>query len=270
MSVILDALKKLDRERLSRRNGAPNIAVEILRTDLPRPRKRILPYFVVVSIATAAITYVLMAEFGFLWKSSPPTSMNSPASSQPSSSAPSEFGSLSESSLPTLKSSPASAKQASLAPSEPAKSRPPLHQAVTSPAPGQSPEPVLGSGDKTMEVIPKIKSETEIRIPSVSPDEKKTTNNLISEGAKVAPANTVKLPEQIPYRSTTTPLSLRISGIIWSEESSNRIAVVNGTTLTEGSVIEGVKVVEIQPTRVRFLHNDRPFEIPLGVSHTLD
>ena len=39
MSLILDALKKLDREKSSRRNGTANIAVEILRPDAPVPRK---------------------------------------------------------------------------------------------------------------------------------------------------------------------------------------------------------------------------------------
>jgi hypothetical protein len=37
-------------------------------------------------------------------------------------------------------------------------------------------------------------------------------------------------------------------------------------TITEGSIIEGAKVVEILPTRVRFLQNNQPFEIPLGVT----
>jgi len=80
MSVILDALRKLDHEKSSRRSGTPNIAVEIARADLPRPRKRILLYFVAVSIATAAITYFVTAEFGFLLKSLPPTTIDSPPS----------------------------------------------------------------------------------------------------------------------------------------------------------------------------------------------
>jgi general secretion pathway protein B len=270
MSVILDALKKLDREKSSRRDGTPNIAVEILRSDWPRPRRRILLYFVAVSIATAAITYGVVAEFGFLLKSSPQTPASLPASNQLGSSALSEFGSLSESSPPTLMNSPASTKQASPAPSEPAHLRPSPLPAVTTPTPGQSPESVRSSMDKIMRVTPKIETDAENKTPSVAPGEKKTSNNPISEEGKIAPPNTLKLPEQTPGRSTTAPLSLRISGIIWSEEPSKRIAVINGVTLTEGSVIEGVRVVEIYPTRVRLVHNDRPFEIPLGVSHTLE
>ncbi len=329
MSVILEALKKLDRERLSRRNGAPNIAVEILRADLPRPRKRIFLYFVAVSIATAAITYGVMVEFGFLLTSMPPTPMNPPVSNQPVSSAPSEASFQPESSPPTPtsfsiptkqvsdapseasfqpesspptptnfsvptkqvsdvpseasfqpKSSPPTpsnssmpTKQVSDVPSEPALSESIPLPAVTPVAPPESPEPPRISQDQTMRVAPRINGNTGNKIPSVFPDEKKTSKNLISEEAKVAPAETVSLPEQIPYipyRSPTTPLSLRISGIIWSEEPSNRIAVINGASFTEGSIIEGVKVVEIHRNRVRFLRNSRIFEVPLGVSYTIE
>ena len=67
MSVILDALKKLEREKSSRRSGAANIAFEILKPDLPRPGKRIPLYVAIAfltSIATAAITYSVMVKSG--------------------------------------------------------------------------------------------------------------------------------------------------------------------------------------------------------------
>ena len=57
---------------------------------------------------------------------------------------------------------------------------------------------------------------------------------------------------------------MRVSGIVWSEDSSQRIAVVNGVTVAEGDSIEGVRVVQIFPTRVRFLQNESVFEILLG------
>jgi type II secretory pathway component PulC len=54
---------------------------------------------------------------------------------------------------------------------------------------------------------------------------------------------------------------LKISGIVWHEEPAKRRAVVNGSFTSEGSVIEGVKIVEIFPTKVRFLHQGRYFEV---------
>ena len=267
MSVILDALRKLDRERSSRRSGAPNIAVEILRADFARPRKRIRLYFVAVPIATAVITYVVMTQFSFLLKSPPPAPVDSPASSRKAPVAPSEISSMSESSLPAAIHPHATTKQASPAPSESAQSRISLPADASPPAPARSREPVRNGRGETIRAVPKIESDAESKTTSVSPGEKKTSDNLIPEESKAAPAKIMNLPEQIPGRSTKTPSSLRISGIIWSEEPSKRIAVINGMSLTEGSVIEGVKVVEILPTRVRFSHNDLSFEIPLGVSY---
>ena len=267
MSVILDALRKLDRERLSRGNRPPNIAVEILRADLPRPRKKIALYFLAVCIATAAITYVAMGQFGFLLKSSPPALVDSPGSSHKASSVPPEIGSLPESSLPGVVNPPSTATQASHAPPGPRLSTSSPSAEVGAPAPVQSPESVRGSRGQTIRPAPKIESDAEIKPPSVSTGEKKAGRSPISEEGKGAPASAVKLPEQAPVRSATTPSSLRISGIIWSEEPSKRIAVINGMTLNEGSIIEGIKVVEILPTRVRFFQNNQSFEIPLGVTY---
>ncbi len=57
---------------------------------------------------------------------------------------------------------------------------------------------------------------------------------------------------------------MKLSGIVWQEEPGERRAMINGHIATEGSMVEGVKVVEIHPTRVRFSHNGRSFEITLG------
>jgi hypothetical protein len=75
----------------------------------------------------------------------------------------------------------------------------------------------------------------------------------------------------IPQKSTETvvsgppssPPQLKISGIMWHDEPSQRRAVINGIFTNEGSTIEGVEVVEILPTRIRFLHQGRPFEISI-------
>ena len=267
MSVILDALKKLDRERLSRGNRPPNIAAEILRADLPRPRKRVAFYFLAVCIATAAITYVAMTQFGLLWKSSPPSPVGSPALSRKASSTLPEIGSLPEPSPPTIVSPPSTTKQASHVPPESGLSTSSPPADVIPPVPVQSPEPVRGSRSETIRPEPKIETDAEMKPSSVSPGDKKASRNLISEEGKGAPASTVKPPEQAPARSATPPSSLRISGIIWSEEPSRRVAVINGMSFTEGSNIEGAKVVEILPTRVRFLQNNQSFEIPLGITY---
>lgn len=219
MSVILDALRKLDREKSSRRNAAANIAVEMLRPDLPRPGKKVPSYMVALSltaIAAAAVTYVLMSERGFPAKPSPPVPVSPRAQIQ----------------------------------------QPP-------PAP-LSHEPVRDVQNETSGVPPKIEAPARSKPTETSSNGGKAERNVIPEEAKVAPENTKKPVEHTPAGSAATPPSLKISAIVWYEDPSKRFAMINGTISTEGSLVDGVKVVEIHPTAVRFLHNGQYFEIPMS------
>lgn len=47
------------------------------------------------------------------------------------------------------------------------------------------------------------------------------------------------------------------------QRPSKSVPMINGLKVVEGSVIEGVKVVEIHPTSVRLLHNNRYLEISM-------
>ena len=253
MSIILDALKKLDREKTSRRNAAANIAIEILRPDLPRLGKRNPLYFAAISltvVATAAITYAVIVEFGFLSKSSVPAPMNPPAKSQQAAPAPLDSDSL-------LKSSP------------PVSVNPPVPSQQVAPTPF-SHEPVRDTRDEISRVPPKIQSPSESKSPNTLPAEKKVDQKVIPEEAALAPEKTKAPTEQTPTPaqqtpkefSTTSPL-LKLSAIVWYEEPSKRFAMINGLIVTEGSVVEGVKVEEIYPNRVRFSQNGRQFEISM-------
>ena len=219
MSVILNALKKLDRDKSSRRNGTSSIAREILRSDLPRRGKRILLYFGAVSFGTAALTYVLMVQSGFLSKSSPPAALSPPAAGQ-----------------------------------------------QVSPAPIAH-EPLPQARDEISRVPPKVQEPAERKKPASPAGEQKTSRDVISEETAVAPGNVRKPAEHTLKGSATPPWSLTLSGTVWTEEPSTRLAVINGTITSEGSVIEGVKVVEIYPDRVRLLRNSRSFEILVGTSY---
>jgi general secretion pathway protein B len=221
MSVILDALKKLDREKSSRRSGTANIAVEILRPDLPRPGKGI-PFYAAVAfltaLAMAAITYSVMVKGGSPAKSSPPLAMNSSASNPPA-----EAVSLS---------------------SEP----------VREPRDELSPVP-----PKTQ--IPVKNKKPPSSLPENKGDEKKTNQNVILKEADIAPEKARIPAEHRSYGSAMTSPSLNISAIVWYEEPSRRFAMINGLIVTEGSVVEGMKVEEIYPDRVRFLHQNQHLEI---------
>jgi general secretion pathway protein B len=279
MSVILDALRKLDREKSSRRKGTANIAVEIVRPDLTRPRRRIPIYIVtlaVAAIAAAAITYGVMSEFGFLSKSSPPAAKTAPVASQqvapasPGSAVPSKL------SIPTPAKPPLTSKQIPPAPPEstvsskkilsPASVEPP---AATQQVPRASVPtvPVHSAQDEMGRISPKIQSPAEkqdrldIKIPVESKIPATPSPSVVPKELDTTPKKTA---EPTPNISATNPASLKLSAIAWFEDPQRRFAMINGIMATEGSFVDGVKVVEINPTSVRLLHDGQYFEISMS------
>jgi general secretion pathway protein B len=276
MSVILDALRKLDREKSSRQNAPTNIAVEILRPDLPRPMKKFPLVIATVSltaIAAVVVTYVVILKFGFLPKtllpgqkslhvstqpvapaqpdssvllrSFPPEPTNLPALSQQGAPTPPDSGLPSKSSPPASTNLPLASRQVAPAPLEPGfplKSSPPAP--TTPPVPNQQVVPAPPSRESARDARGEIgRVPPKIQIPAESKSSK----------TAVPPSN----------GSATALPSLKISAIVWYEEPSKRFAMVNGVIANEGSFVEGVKVEKIYPDRVRFSHNGRPFEIAI-------
>ena len=272
MSLILDALKKLERERSSRKARMENIALEILKPDLPRPQKRIPLHFVALSltaVAAASITYFAIAGFGFLSKSTPPAPVNLPAPSEQVASPPPEPSSPPKSPPSTPAAPTAPSQQVASAPPEPSSlSKSPPSAPPMAPSPGgltirSRRRALYMNRDEMSRVPPKIQTQAESRSPAPSLGEEKAGQNVIPQEAYVAPAVTKKPAERTPGGSATTPPSLRLSGILWHEDPSERRVVINGMVLTEGAVTEGVKVLEIHPTHVRLSQNGRPFEISM-------
>jgi hypothetical protein len=257
MSVILEALKKLDREKSSRRDGSVNIAVEILRPDLPHSGKRIRFYFATIAltvVVTLAITYAVMVEFGFLSKSSPPISLNSPSPSQ-------QVATTFPDALSTLKPLPPEPVHP-IVPSQPVTPSPLSRESI------RENRGEISQGTPIIQAPVESKTPTEIKPSVTSPsatsmDEKKADQNVIPEKTVVAPEITKKPVEPIPNGTSATPPPIKISAIVWYQDPTIRFAMINGIKATEGSVIEGVKVVEINPTSVRFFYNNQYFEISL-------
>jgi len=219
MSVILDALRRLDREKSSRRGGAANIAVEMLRPDQSRPRKKIPRYVAVVSltaVAAAAITYVLMSEPGSPPKPSPAVSASHPG---------------------------------------------PIQQAAPAPL---SREPVSKAQDEISRLPQKIESPAGSKPTETPSGEKKVERNVASEETDTTHGSAKKVLEHAQTGPAAAPPSLAISAIVWYEDPSKRFAMINGMISTEGSLVEGVKVEEINPTSVRFSQNGQYFEIPIS------
>ena len=94
-------------------------------------------------------------------------------------------------------------------------------------------------------------------------DETKMKENVITQGVDTVPEKARTPLEPLPREAATTFPSLNISAIVWYEEPSKRFAMINGLIVTEGSFVEGIKVLTIYPDRVRFLHRNQHLEIPI-------
>jgi len=261
MSVILDALKKLDREKSICQHVTANIAVEILRPDLPRPGNKFSRYFAPVfltAIVAAVITYFTMGYFQT--KSSPPAPMPSSAPSQGIMPAPMEHNLPLKALAPATVNPPAPSQTITPTPL----SRESVHETRKDMSQGAPPTEVPPQTKVTGEnkVLGGGKPPIESKPLTAPLDEKKASQPVIPEKKEVVPGSTPrKIPQTTVSESAINPSLLKVSAIVWYEDPSMRFAMINGLKATEGSFIEGVKVVEIKPTSVRLFHNEKYFDL---------
>ena len=237
MSLILDALKKLDREKSSRRSGAAHIPARVLRRESSRPKKKKLFYLATVSftaVAAAAITYAVSVGWGPLSKLSLFDSLKAPERGR------------------------------QVAP----ESDRPVEPVAHSPEPiGEDRKEQNETALKTqIPVERKDAAEEKISIDRKIPGQKKNPpESKLSAGSKPAESKDAqaKKPETTPKGPPRTSPLLNLSGIIWSEERSKRHAIINDIIAPEGAEIEGVKIVEIRRSHVRLSYTGQVFEMAL-------
>ncbi len=58
--------------------------------------------------------------------------------------------------------------------------------------------------------------------------------------------------------------TLRVNGIAFQNSGADSMAIVNGTPVSSGSIIEGITVEEVRKDRVLFQRNGEKFEIRMG------
>jgi hypothetical protein len=71
-------------------------------------------------------------------------------------------------------------------------------------------------------------------------------------------------PASAPQAPKPSLPTLHVTGIAGEKDSPVHLAIVNGTSVVEGSMVNGVKVEKILPDRVRFTFENRSFDVPLG------
>jgi general secretion pathway protein B len=93
--------------------------------------------------------------------------------------------------------------------------------------------------------------------PAVTPSTAAAPQVSSQGGARGEPSADLSMP---------VPADIKVSGIAWQDERAARRAVINGFLLKEGSVVNGAKITEILPEKVRFSMSGRTFEITMQSS----
>lgn len=237
MSSILKALQKAEEEKAARRNAGP-LAGDIGRVRQERGRKpRWLIPAAMAAVAAVAVltTFALMGGF---------SRRKQEASLQPAN----KVAAPPAQSWPLPATPPATAPLAA----DNAAMQPPNVQPGQGKNPGARIATVVTPQPRAATVAARAKTPVEIAVPAIK-----------------------KEPEQQDLQTTVAHVSgkhadadFKVSGIAWQKESASRLAVVNGTAVTQGGVVDGARVEEILPDRVRLTLDKRSFEVLLGKTVT--
>ena len=238
MSYILDALKKIEREkaRKERHSGMANISGELFSEEPSTGNNRtsatkISFVIVLVALVTFGVTWYLFRDTNGRKMSRQQFAKSQTNPSSPQVSAP-----------PPPMPPPLSAMPAS--PSVPPVASTPTAIPLVSDPPVRSSSPVSGADSEEV-------------------DEEESTSTRRSQSQR---SLNIASPGKAQYQNNelmSAPADIKVSGIAWQDERRARRAVVNGFLLHEGSVISGAKITEIRQDRVRFSQGGRTFEVSL-------
>jgi len=223
MSYILDALKKVEREKLKKTapGGMTSIAGDLFQERIHQTsgggRWKVVACVVVASLMTFAGTW-------FMFRDKPEKSITARPAAAPVS-------------IPVA---PVPAPVPATPPVAPAPVSP-VPPAASPMVPAASPVPPA-TDDGENEGRPVRTARRQFRQPAqaVAPQQLKPSPNTIQP-----------------------PADIKLSGIAWQDERSARRAVVNGFLLKEGSVVSGARITEILADRVRFALPNGTFEMRL-------
>jgi general secretion pathway protein B len=244
MSSILEALKKLDRERTARKKTVINIEQDILKSSSSgvgaKSRYRAL------LLALAGSTGVLLLLLIIVWwqpftKVPPPGETIAVRQKVPA---------------------PDSSKTGRLPIPPPTSQAPSVKQKTRVAVP-----PPVGMPDQKAFQPAKEPPIQARPLPQVRPPAQEKT-----AAAKPSPTPTVKpaTPKPAPQKKTKPlirPLPvLTVTGIAFREDRSSRLAIINGEPVAIGEKIEGVKVEDIKEDEIRFSFHGRKFKLGIGES----
>lgn len=230
MSSILKALKKLEEDKAAHRPGELKLDAEILRTDNSSR------FFSTGAIVTSLLMLAggSGATYMYMKRERPPD--------------------ISKSKSPVISSQqrpPVSAASEIKTEQLPA--------AVVVPAENQ--KKPANSGTSRLLHQPPMSGRTATAASAPSPAKPVVT---------LKPADLVKPPKSplLPVSESVKDVpTLRVNGIAFQNSTADTMAIVNGTPVSNGSIIEGITVEEIRKDRVLFRRNGEKFEVRMGQSN---
>ncbi|GFO67142.1 hypothetical protein GMLC_07210 [Geomonas limicola] len=235
MSLILDALRKMEQDRNSRRGAAHDLRPEVLRYRRAPAVERRFPLRwvslgVVLLVAGLGAGYLVTGGLGARRHAAMPVS------------------------AAPVEQAPAAAAPATPVPvPQPAANLPAPAPVANSKAAPQPVRPPFAAGLKE---VPGAASEAPGEARSVAPE--RPIPSVRRE--RPAPAASQAVQQTVP----TGGGDITVSGIAWQDERNLRRAVLNGNLVGEGAQVAGARVVEIREDRVRLSRNGQVFDVLLS------
>jgi general secretion pathway protein B len=111
---------------------------------------------------------------------------------------------------------------------------------------------------------PVAKAVASAKSPAAALTDKQASSKAAAAAAPLAQPATVQTAPAPAPAATPAAAQPKVSGIAWQGNGESSFAVVNGRAVLQGGVVDGYKVTEIHPDRVRFSGSSGSFEVPMG------
>lgn len=241
MSLILDALRKMEEDRKSRRNSALDIRPEVLRYRAavkPQQEKPYLPMAIGLVLLAAGIGAGI-----FLKGSGGKTATQTAAAN-----------------LPAMQ-----AETTPMAPIAPVPAGIPAAALQPSVAPAAAPAAPPATTVVPPAAVVTEKASQPLYNSAPASDSKKARKRAAARSV----ANDAGLPQSTSQRRDASEVlqtlpEISITGIAWQDERSLRRAVLNGVLVGEGAEVAGARVVEIRESKVRLSRGGQLFEVVMS------
>jgi general secretion pathway protein B len=230
MSSILKALQKLEKDKVSRKPETLKINAEILRG---KPSRKLS---FAGTVFAALLLFICGSGAMYLFMKRPATTASIPATA-------------------TVKNTPVQ-EDTTVVVVQPPDSQEQVVQAVSIQAEkiNDTRQPISNKAEQTQK-------KTEAVVVNITPVLEQRATEIHKTPPEVLQQN-----RRMPHQATPATPNLTVNGIAFQDGAAENIAVVNGVSVSKGSVVEGVTVEAILKDRVIFKIGKELVEVNLGKS----